>query len=124
MVARVEAELAREGVLPDATARATRAARIDRLASVRYDGQGLEAELELPVDGLSAEVFEAAHERARGHRLDRPIVITRLAVRGRLATSPRTDRGGPRTSLAPREIGWPRVGSRDVHGDAGRVHRA
>jgi N-methylhydantoinase A len=101
----------------EALAREGGVGQIERVAHVRYDGQGLEAELELPLETLTRARFEAAHARARGHCLERAVEITRLAVRGRRPP------GGPAAPIAVREIGWPRVGSRALV-CAGRTARA
>jgi N-methylhydantoinase A len=56
---------------------------VEVLVRARYQGQGVDAELELVADEASAEIFAVTHERAFGYRLDdRTVELTRLYVRG------------------------------------------
>ena len=79
----------------------------EAIVRVRYAGQGIDGELELPADACTAEAFAALHERTYGHRLaGRAIEVVRLAARGvgRRAEAP----------PPPIERGWSRRADRAV----------
>jgi N-methylhydantoinase A len=103
----VDAALDRDGVVER---------RITEVVRARYLGQGIDGELELPVEGFGDERFHRAHEAAYGHRLDRAVEVVSLRVRGASVAS-------HVVPVQPSAIGWARVGTRELV-DGGEVVRA
>ena len=92
---------------------------VERRLRARYEGQGIDAELELsasPISSMDRATFERAHQAAYGYRLSRKVEIVRLSARG-------VGRARAVTRISPRIIGWPRRGSRDVDGVMTPIYR-
>ena len=87
--------------------RGAKPARLELLAQLRYEGQGPEAIVEIPVEGLSRARFAVAYEALNGHRLDRAVVVTRVLARGTVDTL-------LVPTMAASAIGWPRIGTRTL----------
>jgi N-methylhydantoinase A len=119
LVAQVADELGSEGVADDDLV-------VEQWIDCRYAGQSATLELSRQAPEALADAFHAAHERAFGHRLDRPVELVGLRVeaRGRPrvdavpAESASGDGNGneaadppvlPRAALAGREIAGPAI---------------
>jgi N-methylhydantoinase A len=76
---------------------------IEQWIDCRYAGQSATLELSRQDPAALADAFHAAHERAFGHRLDRPVELVGLRVEAR---------GRPRVDRVPAESV-----SGDVHGN-------